>query len=128
MPGDRWQQFANLRLLLGYQWTMPGKKLLFMGGEFGVPGEWNHEEELAWEVLVDADHAGVQGWVRRCNEIYRELPALHLVDRDPSGFRWLVGDDAAQSVYAYLREAPSSARSPLRPRSPVGAVPRCWSW
>jgi 1,4-alpha-glucan branching enzyme len=108
MPGDRWQQFANLRLLLGYQWTMPGKKLLFMGGEFGVPGEWNHEEELAWPVLVDDGHAGVQGWVRRCNELYRELPALHLVDRDASGFRWLVGDDAAQSVFAYLREAPDA--------------------
>lgn len=103
MPGDRWQQFANLRLLLGYQWTVPGKKLLFMGGEFGSPDEWNHEAELPWPVLGDADHAGVQGWVRRMNELYREVPALHRVDRDPSGFRWVVNDDADQSVLAFLR-------------------------
>jgi 1,4-alpha-glucan branching enzyme len=105
MPGDRWQQFANLRLLLGYQWTVPGKKLLFMGGEFGTPTEWNHEAELTWPVLGDADHAGVQGWVRRLNTLYSELAALHRVDRDPSGFRWIVGDDREQSVLAYLRSA-----------------------
>ncbi|MDW3214596.1 MAG: 1,4-alpha-glucan branching protein GlgB [Ilumatobacteraceae bacterium] len=103
MPGDRWQQFANLRLLLGYQWTAPGKKLLFMGGEFGSPDEWNHEAELPWPVLGDAAHAGVQGWVRRINELYREVPALHRVDRDPAGFRWVVNDDHEQSVLAFLR-------------------------
>ena len=105
MPGDRWQQFANLRLLLGYQWTVPGKKLLFMGGEFASPDEWNHEAELPWPVLGDDAHAGVQGWVRRMNELYREVPALHRVDRDPSGFRWVVNDDAEQSVLAFLRLA-----------------------
>jgi len=105
MPGDRWQRFANLRLLLGYQWTVPGKKLLFMGGEFGSPDEWNHEAELPWPVLGDDAHAGVQGWVRRMNELYREVPALHRVDRDPSGFRWVVDDDAEQSVLAFLRLA-----------------------
>ncbi len=108
MPGDRQSQFANLRLLLGYQWTTPGKKLLFMGGEFGSPVEWNHETELPWAVLGEADHAGVQGWVRRLNELYSELPALHEVDRDPSGFRWSVGDDNEQSVLAYLRLAEGS--------------------
>jgi 1,4-alpha-glucan branching enzyme len=105
MPGDRWQQFANLRLLFGYQWTVPGKKLLFMGGEFGSPSEWSHEAELPWPVLGDAAHAGVQGWVRRLNELYAELGALHRVDRDPDGFRWVVNDDREQSVLAYLRLA-----------------------
>jgi len=105
MPGERWQRFANLRLLLGYQWTVPGKKLLFMGGEFGAPDEWNHEAELPWAVLGEHEHAGVQGWVRRLNELYVELGALHRVDRDPSGFRWIVGDDREQSVLAYLRSA-----------------------
>ena len=105
MPGDRWQRFANLRLLLGYQWTVPGKKLLFMGGEFGSPHEWNHESELPWPVLSDDAHSGVQGWVRRMNELYREHGALHRVDRDPSGFRWIVNDDHEQSVLAFLRTA-----------------------
>ncbi|MCP3987771.1 MAG: 1,4-alpha-glucan branching protein GlgB [Actinomycetia bacterium] len=105
MPGDRWQQFANLRLLLGYQWTAPGKKLLFMGCEIASPEEWNHEAELPWEVLADPYHQGVQGWVRAMNSLYRELPALHAVDRDPAGFSWVVGDDRDQSVLAYLRTA-----------------------
>jgi 1,4-alpha-glucan branching enzyme len=109
MPGDWWQMFANLRVLLGYQWTSPGKKLLFMGGEIGAPDEWNHEVELPWPLLRHPEHAGVQGWVRRLNELYQELPALHLVDRDPSGFRWVVGDDRHQSVLAFLRLAPGEA-------------------
>ncbi len=103
MPGDRWQQFANLRILLGYQWTVPGKKLLFMGDELAATGEWDHEAELAWGVLSDPRHAGIQGWVRALNELYRTVGPLHRVDRDPSGFRWIVGDDSAQSVLAYLR-------------------------
>jgi 1,4-alpha-glucan branching enzyme len=105
MPGDRWQRFANLRLLLGYQWTTPGKKLLFMGGELASPQEWSHESELPWEVLTEPDHRGVQGWVRRLNALYRELPALHAIDRDPAGFRWVIGDDREQSVLAYFRLA-----------------------
>ncbi len=134
MPGDRWQQFANLRLLLGYQWTVPGKKLLFMGGEFGSPDEWNHEAELPWPVLGDAAHAGVQGWVRRLNELYREVPSLHLVDRDPSGFRWVVNDDDEQSVLASLRTAPDHdavlvvMNNTPAPRHGyrLGAVPGTW--
>jgi 1,4-alpha-glucan branching enzyme len=106
MPGDRWQQFANLRLLYGYQWTVPGKKLLFMGSEFGVSDEWNHEAELAWASLTDPLNAGVQGWVRRLNEVYRGTPALSQVDRDPSGFEWIINDDRDQSVVAFLRKAP----------------------
>ena len=105
MPGDRWQQFASLRLVLGYQWTAPGKKLIFMGGEVGSLTEWSHEAELPWGLLAEDDHAGIQGWVRALNTLYRQLPALHRVDRDPSGFRWVVGDDREQSVLAFLRMA-----------------------
>ena len=109
MPGDRWQQFANLRLLLGYQWTAPGKKLLFMGTELAALEEWSHEAELDWAVLAGAEHAGVQGWVRALNELYRRIPALYLVDRDPAGFEWVIGDDREQSVLAYLRLAEGHA-------------------
>jgi 1,4-alpha-glucan branching enzyme len=135
MPGDRWQQFANLRLLLGYQWTSPGKKLLFMGAEIGAPDEWSHEVELPWPLLGQAEHAGVQGWVRRLNELYRETPALHRVDRDPAGFSWVIGDDRQQSVLAYLRYAPDEApvlvvlnNTPVpRPGYRVG-VPAAGDW
>jgi 1,4-alpha-glucan branching enzyme len=105
MPGDRWQQMANLRLLFGYQWTIPGKKLLFMGSEFASPVEWNHEAELPWALLSEADHAGMQGWVRHLNRIYRSEPSLHRSDRDPASYQWVVGDDQEQSVLAYLRHA-----------------------
>ena len=89
MPGDTWQQFANLRLLFGYMWAHPGKKLLFMGGEIGLRREWSHEEALEWWVLQYPDHAGVQRWVADLNRVYREEPALHEVDFDGSGFEWL---------------------------------------
>ncbi len=117
MPGDEWQRFANLRVVLGYQWLAPGKKLLFMGGELGVPGEWNHETELAWSLLANPTNAGVQGWVRRLNELYRSHPALYLVDRDPAGFEWVIGDDREQSVLAFLRHAPG--QSPAVPSALV---------
>ncbi|MFV0523984.1 MAG: 1,4-alpha-glucan branching protein GlgB [Acidimicrobiales bacterium] len=112
MPGDDWQRFANLRLLLGYQWTAPGKKLLFMGGELGLADEWQHEAELRWDVLGEAANAGIQGWVRRLNQLYAEQPSLSAVDRNPSGFAWVVGDDRDQSVLAFLRLAPGSVTSP----------------
>ncbi|MCL1592972.1 MAG: 1,4-alpha-glucan branching protein GlgB [Actinomycetia bacterium] len=102
-PGDRWQQFAGLRLLYGYQWAQPGKKLLFMGGEFAVPTEWDHEQELDWGLLVDGDHRSVQRWVKALNGFMTSTPALFEHDNDPTGFRWVVGDDAANSVYAFLR-------------------------
>jgi 1,4-alpha-glucan branching enzyme len=108
MPGDRWQQFANLRLLLGYQWTAPGKKLLFMGCEFGAPSEWSHESELEWDVLAEPMHSGIQGWVRQLNDLYSSTAALHAVDQDPKGFSWVVNDDANQSVLAFLRHAPDA--------------------
>jgi 1,4-alpha-glucan branching enzyme len=102
-PGDRWQKFAGLRLLFGYQWAQTGKKLVFMGSEFGVEDEWNHEGELAWGLLADDEHRGVLAWVTDLNELLRSNAALSDLDNDPGGFRWVVGDDAANSVYVFLR-------------------------
>lgn len=103
MPGDDWQLFANLRAYLGFQWTHPGKKLLFMGSEIAQPQEWNHDATIAWDLLDDPRHRGVQRLVVDLNRAYRGLPALHARDADPSGFAWVVGDDAAQSIFAFLR-------------------------
>ncbi len=105
MPGDDWQKFANLRLLLGYMYTQPGKKLLFMGGEFGQGREWNHDRSLDWHLLEDPRHQGIQRWVRDLNTRYRELPALHELDCDPEGFVWIDASDADQSVLLYLRRS-----------------------
>ena len=103
MPGDAWQQFANLRLLFGYMWGHPGKKLVFMGGEFGQRREWTHEDALEWWVLQNTDHAGVQRWVADLNALYRNEPALHEVDFDAAGFEWVECHDAERSVLAFLR-------------------------
>ncbi|HLT05733.1 MAG TPA: 1,4-alpha-glucan branching protein GlgB [Pseudomonas sp.] len=103
MPGDRWQQFANLRAYLSFMWTHPGKKLLFMGCEFGQWREWSHDRELDWYLLGYPDHQGLQRLVSDLNRLYREQPALHQLDCQPQGFRWLIGDDAANSVFAWLR-------------------------
>ncbi len=108
MPGDNWQKHANLRLLLGYQWTVPGKKLLFMGAEFGVAGEWNHESELDWPSLADPDKALLKDYVSALNRLYRSHPALYRGDCREDGFAWIIGDDASNSVYAYLRSAPGA--------------------
>jgi len=103
MPGDEWQQFANLRLLYGYMWAHPGKKLLFMGGEFGQRREWQHEESLEWHVLQYPLHDGVQRWIGDLNHGYRTLPALHVQDFSPEGFAWIDGQDWEQSVLAFVR-------------------------
>jgi 1,4-alpha-glucan branching enzyme len=103
MPGDRWRRFANLRACLAFMWMHPGKKLLFMGGEFAQDTEWNHDVALPWHLLDVAEHRGVQRLVRDLNRLYAEHPALHLEDADASGFAWLIGDDAANSVFAWLR-------------------------
>lgn len=103
MPGDHWRKFANLRLYLTFLWTHPGKKLLFMGCEFGVWKEWNHDDQLDWTLLDDANHAGIRHLVARLNQLYRLVPALHQQDCDPAGFQWLIGDDEQHSVYAWLR-------------------------
>jgi len=103
MPGDDWQRFANLRLLYTCQWTFPGKKLLFMGGELAQPGEWDHRGELPWHLLGDARHGGVRQLVADLNQLYRATPALHRHDFEPAGFRWLRWDDAENSVVSWLR-------------------------
>jgi 1,4-alpha-glucan branching enzyme len=105
MPGDNWQQFANLRTLYGYMWAHPGKKLLFMGGEFGQRREWQHEESLEWWVLQYPDHSGVMGWVADLNRLYSQEPALHEVDFDPSGFEWIDAHDAELSTLSFVRKS-----------------------
>jgi len=108
MPGDSWQQLANLRALYGYMWGHPGKKLLFMGGEFGQRREWAHEGELEWWVAAERDeHAGVQRWVADLNRRYREEPALWQVDFAHEGFEWIDANDAENSVLAFLRKPKS---------------------
>ena len=103
MCGDDWQRFANLRAYFGFMWSYPGKKLLFMGGEFAQWREWNHDAGLDWDLLDHPHHAGMQRLVRELNEAYRSVPALHRKDCESEGFRWVVMDDKDQSVFAYLR-------------------------
>jgi 1,4-alpha-glucan branching enzyme len=105
MPGDYWQQFANLRLLFGYQYTMPGKKLLFMGGEFGQWTEWNYDSELDWALFGHKYHDSLRRYVGDLNRVYRSEPALYEIDFKPEGFRWIQADDYRNSVYAYYRIA-----------------------
>ena len=105
MPGDYWQKFANLRMLFGYQFTMPGKKLLFMGGEFGQWLEWNHNTELDWALLGHEKHDGLRRFLGDLNRVYREQPSMHEVDFESTGFSWLQCDDWQQSVYAFCRYA-----------------------
>jgi 1,4-alpha-glucan branching enzyme len=108
MPGDEWQRFANLRLLLGYMAAAPGKKLLFRGGEFGQEREWNHDSSLDWHLLESPLHAGVSHWAADLNRLYRSVPALHELDCDPAGFEWVDLHDAEHSVLAFLRRAGSN--------------------
>jgi 1,4-alpha-glucan branching enzyme len=103
MPGDEWQKFANLRLLFGYMYSQPGKKLLFMGCEFGQSDEWYHERSLDWHLLQYPPHAGLQRWVEDLNRAYRSQPALHQHDCDPAGFEWIDANDADNSILTYLR-------------------------
>jgi 1,4-alpha-glucan branching enzyme len=103
MPGDDWQKFANLRLLLAFLFASSGKKLLFMGGEFGQRREWDHDRELDWNLLAAAPHAGVQRLVRDLNRIYASRPALHVADVDPTGFEWIDCADAPRSILSLLR-------------------------
>jgi 1,4-alpha-glucan branching enzyme len=110
MPGDDWQTFANLRAYFGFMWGHPGKKLLFMGQEFAQRDEWNFDRSLDWHLLGADAHRGVQTLVRDLNRIYRETPALHQRDCEPEGFRWIIGDDAAQSVFAWVRNGDSGAK------------------
>jgi 1,4-alpha-glucan branching enzyme len=104
MPGDLWQRFANLRLLYGYMWGHPGKKLLFMGGEFGQWKEWNCNESLQWDLLQWESHQGVQRWLADLNKLYRSEPALHQMDFDCQGFEWVDCHNWQDSVLSYLRK------------------------
>ena len=110
MPGDSWQQFATLRLLYAYLYSQPGKKLLFMGGEFGQDHEWNHDASLDWHLLDDPPHRQLQLLVGELNRLYRSEPALHQLDCEPTGFHWLDADDAERSVLVYERIARDGRR------------------
>lgn len=108
MPGDEWQKFANLRLLFGYMYAQPGKKLLFMGGEFGQWHEWNHDASLDWHLLAYAPHAGLQRWVEELNRLYCGEPALHEKDSDAAGFAWIDCNDSDHSTLSFLRSGHST--------------------
>ena len=136
MPGDDWQKFANLRLLYGNMYGQPGKKLLFMGCEFGQGREWNHEESLDWDLLRHPPHAGVQKWVEALNHTYSNEPALYESDLHAEGFEWIDGGDAEQSVISFLRKGRTNQDTILivlnftpipRTRYRVG-VPRGGRW
>jgi 1,4-alpha-glucan branching enzyme len=108
MPGDLWQKFANLRLLFGYMYGQSGKKLLFMGGDFGQWNEWYHEANLDWHLLKHPAHAGIARWVADLNQLYRSEPAMHVLDSDGGGFEWIDANDSEQSVLTFLRKGKQS--------------------
>ena len=123
MPGDDWQKFANLRAYFGFMWAHPGKKLVFMGDEIAQWREWNHDASIAWELLDDPRHAGMQRLVRDLNRIYTGDPALYSTDDDPAGFAWAVVDDSANSVFAMLRTSQDGG-SVILAASNMTPVPR----
>ncbi|MFO1485743.1 MAG: 1,4-alpha-glucan branching protein GlgB [Verrucomicrobiaceae bacterium] len=106
MPGDRWQKFANLRMFLAWMWMHPGKKLLFMGGEFGQWDEWNHEKSLDWHLFLGEEHSGLQRLVKDINHLYTSRPALHVKDHEAGGFFWLDANDADNSLFVFARSSP----------------------
>ncbi len=110
MPGDRWQKFANLRMFYGWMWAHPGKKLLFMGGEFGQWTEWSHERSLDWHVFLGTEHAGLQKLVRDLNTLYVRHPALHATCHQSGGFMWLDADDAGGSLFVFARSTQEGHR------------------
>ncbi|MEL7107207.1 MAG: 1,4-alpha-glucan branching protein GlgB, partial [Pseudomonadota bacterium] len=136
MPGNDWEKFANLRAYYGFMWGHPGKKLLFMGQEFGQRAEWNHNEALDWGALDDPMHTGLQRLVRDLNTLYRATPALHAKDCDPAGFAWIEENDAEESVFAWARfggpdDPPAVVLSNLTPIERVGwhvGLPRSGAW
>ena len=107
MSGDEWQKFANLRVLLGYMYAQPGKKLLFMGGELGQRGEWSHDRSLDWHLLENPLHAGIQRWMHDLNQLMRQEPALYELDFDVEGFRWIDCNDTQQSTICLIRRGRS---------------------
>ncbi|MDM0040489.1 1,4-alpha-glucan branching protein GlgB [Variovorax sp. J22G21] len=123
MPGDSWQQFANLRTLFGLMWAHPGKKLLFMGCEFGQRREWTHDGELEWWAAEHPEHAGLQGFVRELNRVYKAEPALYQLDFSPDGFEWINADDAEASVLVFLRK-PRRGGAPVLVACNLTPLPR----
>jgi len=123
MPGDYWQKLANLRAYLGFMWTHPGKKLLFMGCEFGQYQEFDHDKSPQWDLLDDPRHRSVQRLVRDLNRLYASLPPLHLNDSRAEGFSWVVGNDSVNSVFAYFRHG-SEEDEPLLVAVNMTPVPR----
>jgi 1,4-alpha-glucan branching enzyme len=105
MPGDRWQKFANLRMFYAWMWAHPGKKLLFMGGEFGQWNEWTHDRSLDWHLFLGGEHSGLQRLVRDLNGLYTQYPALHERCHQSSGFQWLDANDADGSLFVFMRQA-----------------------
>jgi len=137
MPGDDWQRFANLRLLYAFMWAYPGKKLLFMGGEFGQSNEWYHETSLDWHLLDQGPyHRGLSSLVRDLNRLYREERPLHQLDHDPAGFMWMDCHDRDQSVIAFVRFALEPGQmllcacnfTPVPRREYRVGVPRSGTW
>jgi 1,4-alpha-glucan branching enzyme len=136
MPGDDWSKFANLRLLYGYMWGHPGKKLLFMGDDFGQWREWSHDRGLDWDLLDHAPHCGLRRWVRDLNTFYRGQPSLYEVDFEASGFEWVDSTDSARSTLSFLRLAKNPADmtlfvcnfTPLPRHNYLVGVPLCGAW
>ena len=133
MPGDRWQQLANLRAYLAFMWAHPGKQLLFMGAELGQESEWAEARELDWWLLDHPEHRGVQALVRDLNRVYRETPALWSRDDDPDGFSWIDANDAARNVFSFVRRGAADGadagvrrqlRRPAPPRTTGSPCPR----
>jgi 1,4-alpha-glucan branching enzyme len=123
MPGDRWQQLANLRTFLAYMWAHPGKQLLFMGSEFGQESEWAESRELDWWLLDNADHRGVQTLVRDLNRVYRETSALWSLDTEGTGFEWIDANDADNNVFSFVRKPKDPADGPLVCVANFSAIP-----
>jgi 1,4-alpha-glucan branching enzyme len=136
MAGDRWQKLANLRAMYAYMWAHPGKKLLFMGGEFAQEAEWSHTRSLDWHLLQQPEHAGVHALVRDLNRLYRDEPALWGLDSDPAGFWWLEPNDADSNVFAFARASQTGERvlvfvanlSPVPREAYRLGLPRVCSW
>ncbi|SIS75181.1 1,4-alpha-glucan branching protein GlgB [Phaeovulum vinaykumarii] len=136
MPGNDWEKFANLRAYYGMMWGHPGKKLLFMGQEFGQRAEWDYDAQLDWDALARPDHAGLRRLVRDLNRLYRETPALHCRDADPGGFQWILADAAEESLFAWARhgaqtDAPVAVLcnfTPLPREGRLIGLPRAGLW
>jgi 1,4-alpha-glucan branching enzyme len=124
MPGDDWQKLANLRALYGYMYAHPGKKLLFMGGEFAQWSEWQHDQSLDWQLLESGAHRGVQDWVRDLNHFYRDTPAMHQLDFEQAGFEWIDCHDTENSVVSFLRWSRDRSAAPVLAIFNLTPVPR----